>query len=125
MAKADKSSRTVFTCQNCGRESLKWLGRCPDCQEWNTFVETRVTATVTTVRSPITLTPPQELAQVTEEAAARYPVPLAEFNRVLGGGLVAGSLVLVGGEPGIGKSTLLLQVAAAIASPQRRIAYVS
>ncbi|MCL0094482.1 DNA repair protein RadA [Dehalococcoidales bacterium] len=113
----DKSRpRTIFACQQCGKESLKWLGRCPNCQEWNTFVET----TMTTPENP-----PQELAQVVTEVTDRFPLPLAEFNRVLGGGVVSGSLVLIGGDPGIGKSTLLLQTSALLAQARGKVVYVS
>ncbi len=103
MSKSAK--KTVFVCQQCGRESLKWLGRCPDCQEWNSFAETAIAAPVTSARPPSQFSPPQELSQVVTETADRFPLPMAEFNRVLGGGLVPGSLVLVSGDPGIGKST--------------------
>jgi len=123
MGKSAKS-RTIFVCQQCGKESLKWLGRCPNCQEWNSFVETTVPA-VTPSRSLILENPPQELSQVVLETTDRFPLPLAEFNRVLGGGLVSGSLVLIGGDPGIGKSTLLLQVSALIAQAQGKVVYVS
>ena len=115
----------VFVCQECGKESFKWLGRCPDCQQWNTFVETRASATVVSSRVARPLTPPQELSSVEIEATHRTPLPIAEFNRVLGGGLVAGSMVLISGDPGIGKSTLLLQAAAAIAQNGRRVVYVT
>ncbi|MFH1381742.1 MAG: DNA repair protein RadA [Chloroflexota bacterium] len=125
MAKSEKAeSRTVFVCQQCGKESLRWLGRCPSCQEWNTFVEKTVVA-VATRRPAIPLRPVQELSQIGLEATDRLPLPLAEFNRVLGGGLVTGSLVLIGGEPGIGKSTLLLQVAALVAEARGKVVYVS
>ena len=101
--------RTIFVCQNCGRESPKWLGRCPDCGEWNTLVETSVAPQAS---SPTrTGNTPQELAQVSLATVSRLVLPLGEFNRVLGGGIVPGSLVLIGGDPGIGKSTLMLQVA--------------
>jgi DNA repair protein RadA/Sms len=123
VGKAEK--RTIFVCQQCGKESLKWLGRCPDCQEWNSFVETTVTTPVVPSRSPSPISPPQELSQVTIEAADRWPLPLAEFNRVLGGGLVSGSLVLISGDPGIGKSTLLLQASAAIAQDKGKVVYIS
>ncbi len=123
MSKAEK--KTVFVCQQCGKESLKWLGRCPDCQQWNTFVETVVTAPVTPTRSLSPLSPPQELSRVTIEATDRFPLPLTEFNRVLGGGLVAGSLVLISGDPGIGKSTLLLQASASIARDKGKVVYIS
>ena len=126
MGKSDKSStRTSFVCQQCGKESLKWLGRCPNCQQWNSFVEKTVTAPATSFQFISPLNPPQELSQVVIEAADRFPLPLAEFNRVLGGGLVSGSLVLIGGDPGIGKSTLLLQVSALVAQAQGKVVYVS
>jgi DNA repair protein RadA/Sms len=121
----DKSSaRTIYVCQECGKESPKWLGRCPDCQQWNSFVETVVATTVASPRLPAQFSPPQELSRVVIEATDRVPLPMAEFNRVLGGGLVAGSLVLISGDPGIGKSTLLLQASASIAHNQR-VVYVS
>jgi len=116
--------RTVFVCQQCGKESLKWLGRCPNCQEWNTFVETAVTASAPSL-SIAPVNPPQELSQVSIEAADRFSLPLTEFNRVLGGGVVPGSLTLIGGEPGIGKSTLLLQVSALAAQVRGKVVYVS
>jgi DNA repair protein RadA/Sms len=115
----------VFVCQECGKESLKWLGRCPDCQQWNSFVEMAVSAAVSPLRPAGQLAIPQELSQVVIEAADRKPLPLGEFNRVLGGGLVAGSLVLISGDPGIGKSTLLLQAAASIANERNRVVYVT
>ncbi len=123
MSKPDKP-RTVFVCQNCGKESLKWLGRCPDCQEWNTFVETTVQVTAA-ARIYTQDNPPQELSQIAIEAADRLPISLAEFDRVLGGGLVSGSMVLIGGEPGIGKSTLLLQVSSLVAEARGKVVYVS
>ena len=126
MAKLGKSGgRNVFICQECGKESLKWLGRCPDCQQWNSFVETKVVATVTSSRPSSQIYPPQELSQLTVQATDRVPISLAEFNRVLGGGLVSGSLVLISGDPGIGKSTLLLQAAASIARDGGKVVYVS
>jgi len=126
MGKSDRFPiKTIFVCQQCGKESPKWLGRCPGCQEWNSFVEKTVTAPITSFQSISPVNPPQELSQVVIEAADRFPLPLAEFNRVLGGGLVSGSLVLIGGDPGIGKSTLLLQVSALIAQAQGKVVYVS
>ncbi|MFC1957593.1 DNA repair protein RadA [Chloroflexota bacterium] len=125
MAKSDRvNSRTIFVCQQCGREELKWLGRCPNCREWNSFLETTV-APATPSRSSSPLNPPQELSQVAIEVTDRLALPLAEFNRVLGGGLVAGSLMLTGGDPGIGKSTLLLQVSALVAQTRGKVVYVS
>ena len=123
MSKSDR--RTVFVCQQCGKESLKWLGRCPDCQEWNTFAEVTVAVTSRAPRSLSQTSPPQQLSQVSTESANRFPLPISEFNRVLGGGLVPGTLVLISGEPGIGKSTLLLQASAAMAEGKVTVAYVS
>jgi len=127
MDKLDKSGsrRTVFVCQQCGKESLKWLGRCPNCQQWNSFVETTVAAPATAFPSISPVNPPQELSQVVIGAADRFPLPLAEINRVLGRGVVSGSLVLVGGDPGIGKSTLLLQISALVAQARGKVVYVS
>ncbi|MFH1775655.1 MAG: DNA repair protein RadA [Chloroflexota bacterium] len=125
MAKSDKSRpRTIFVCQECGKESPKWLGHCPECQQWNTFVE-KVVASSTSFRPVPPLYPPQELSQMVPKARSRLSLPQAELNRVLGGGLVAGSLVLIGGDPGIGKSTLLLQASAGIALEGSKVVYVS
>jgi len=97
--------------------------RCPNCQEWNSFEETVVSAAPTPI---VDLSnPPRELSQVATDSSDRLPLPLSELNRVLGGGLVSGSLVLMGGEPGIGKSTLLLQVSALVAQSGGKVAYVS
>jgi len=115
----------VFICQQCGKESPKWLGRCPDCQAWNSFVETKVNLS----RAPSQLSSrenkPQELSQVARGDFPRFHIGFTEVNRVLGGGLVPGSLVLVGGEPGIGKSTLLLQISAMMAENNKVVAYIS
>ena len=125
MGKSDKSSsRTIFICQQCGKESPKWLGRCPNCHEWNSFVETTVPAATPANISAVE-NPPQELSQVVTSISDRLPLPLIELNRVLGGGVVSGSLVLIGGDPGIGKSTLLLQVSALVAQAGGKVAYVS
>jgi len=123
----DKSRyKTVFICQQCGKESPKWLGHCPSCQEWNTFVETQVSSSkgVSTLSPPIG-SPVRELSQITAEEMPRLVLPSAEFNRVLGGGIVPGSLVLISGDPGIGKSTLLLQVSAMIAQQGGKVVYAS
>ena len=123
MSKAQ--DRVVFVCQECGKESLKWLGRCPDCQQWNSFVEMTVRAEPALARPSAPFTAPQQLSDVEIESAERRLLPIAEFNRVLGGGIVAGSLVLISGDPGIGKSTLLLQAAASIAGDDSRVVYVT
>jgi DNA repair protein RadA/Sms len=115
-------SRVVFVCQQCGKESLKWLGRCPGCQEWNSFIEKVVSTTARTIPES---SQPQELSRVVALLQDRRQLPIAEFNRTLGGGLVPGSLVLISGEPGIGKSTLLLQIAALLAQNEGNVVYVS
>jgi DNA repair protein RadA/Sms len=116
-----KPARTVFVCQECGQESARWLGRCPDCQTWNSFVERAVAAAprVATAAAPV------EMCELAGEELPRLAIDLPEFERVLGGGIVPGSLILVGGDPGIGKSTLLFQVAALAAAQGRRVLYVS
>ncbi len=126
MNKAERATpRTIYICQQCGRESLQWLGRCPSCQQWNTFVETRAVAPVAARGSSRPAKPARELSTVTVTTQDRIILPLNEFNRVLGGGIVPGSLVLVGGEPGIGKSTLLLQVSAMMTAMHNKVVYVS
>jgi DNA repair protein RadA/Sms len=117
--------KVVFVCQECGKESLKWLGKCPDCQQWNTFVEMTVRAEPALARPSTPFSPPQQLSEVEIDTAERRAIPINEFNRVLGGGIVAGSLTLISGDPGIGKSTLLLQVAASIANEDNRVVYVT
>lgn len=109
-------TKTVFVCQNCGSESPKWVGKCYSCGEWNTLVEEiAMTGKSTSSRSiGSSLTTRQRPLPVTEVSVDQLPrlsTGVEEFNRVLGGGLVPGSLVLLGGEPGIGKSTLVLQMA--------------
>jgi DNA repair protein RadA/Sms len=123
--KSDRAGRrTVFVCQQCGKESLKWLGRCPNCQQWNSFVETTMAASAP-AKSAISAKPARELSQVNIESTDRFTIAISEFNRVLGGGVVPGSLILIGGDPGIGKSTLLLQISALIAGVHGRVVYVS
>jgi DNA repair protein RadA/Sms len=120
-------SRILFTCQQCGLESPKWLGRCPDCGAWNSFVETVVAPAVSSARLGRSAASVafQPLAAVRSDTFHRIVAPVAEFNRVLGGGIVPGSLVLIGGDPGIGKSTLLLTVSAGLAESHGPILYVS
>ncbi len=113
--------KSVFVCQQCGNESPKWLGHCLDCDQWNTYVETVVKHTPAATPS----TPVQELSQLPTNSAPCLALPLTEFNRVLGGGIVPGSMVLVAGDPGIGKSTLLLEVAGMTAEREGKVLYVS
>ncbi len=107
-------SKTIFFCQNCGTQSSKWIGKCPSCHEWNTYVEEVIQRDTgkknLTFQNQITAKP-VKIKDIKSGNEARINSNDNEFNRVLGGGLVTGSLVLVGGEPGIGKSTLLLQIA--------------
>jgi len=106
-------SKTVYFCQNCGAESAKWIGRCPACGEWNTYIEQQVSKT--TKQSQVSYDSekqfPQKIAEIKSKREGRISTKIAELDRILGGGLVPGSVVLIGGEPGIGKSTLSLQVA--------------
>ncbi|KIH77541.1 DNA repair protein RadA/Sms [Geoalkalibacter ferrihydriticus] len=102
--------RTLFTCQQCGCQSPKWLGRCPDCGQWNSLVEESVTPQRGAARGTATASStPQRLTEVATSKEDRLLCGIGEFDQVLGGGVVAGSLILIGGDPGIGKSTLLLQ----------------
>jgi DNA repair protein RadA/Sms len=118
-------SRTQWVCQACGRTSARQMGRCPGCGEWNTMVEV-VEEHAPAPAALVTRSEPQPLAQVEAEGLERLALPLEEFSRVLGGGLVPGSLVLVGGEPGIGKSTLLLQITPLVAATTGKpVLYVS
>ncbi len=117
--------KTVYTCQNCGSQSPKWVGRCNNCGEWNTYIEE---VQVKESKNPLPSrtasgAQPQKLKEVGEEQIQRIDCRNRELNRVLGGGLVPGSLVLIGGEPGIGKSTLVLQVALDLLG--KKILYVS
>jgi DNA repair protein RadA/Sms len=113
--------KSLFVCQECGSESLKWLGRCPECEQWNTYVEAAPRHSPAAGPS----TPALELSQLPNGSVPRITVPLTEFNGVLGGGIVPGSMVLLGGDPGIGKSTLLLQVAGMAAQRGEKVLYVS
>ncbi len=121
-------TKTVFYCQNCGYESSKWMGQCPSCREWNTFVEEpkieRKNETAGVVRRD-NASQPRTLSEIEINEDERMSTGMKEFDRVLGGGIVPGSLVLLGGDPGIGKSTLLLQICRNLAADGRRILYVS
>ena len=128
MAKGKQT--TVFFCQECGYESSKWLGQCPGCKQWNTFVEENIRpasvsgmgggkASFSRVKIPVML------REIETDGEERFGTHMEELDRVLGGGIVKGSLVLVGGDPGIGKSTLLLQVCRYLAGDGRKILYIS
>ena len=120
-------TRTQFVCQQCGSVQLKWMGRCPDCNEWNTFVEVIEPQSSKKDRaaSGAPRAVPTRLSDVKTDQLDRIPMAMQEFSRVLGGGIVPGCLVLVSGDPGIGKSTLLMQVATQIADTHGPVLYVS
>jgi DNA repair protein RadA/Sms len=122
--------KTAYFCQNCGHQPPKWMGRCPSCQQWNTIVEEIVQpqdkhsrASWKQAQGPAPAARPKILAEIDFAEQPRTVTPDAELNRALGGGIVPGSLVLIGGEPGIGKSTLMLQIATQLAG--LRVLYVS
>ncbi len=122
-----KAKTTAFFCKECGFESAKWMGQCPGCRQWNTFVEelTGKKDSVSGKLKPLKKAKPSLLSEISVEEKDRVTTGYAELDRVLGGGVVAGSLVLVGGDPGIGKSTLLLQVCRNLAAVGRKVLYIS
>ena len=121
-----KGKTTVFFCQNCGHESAKWMGQCPGCRQWNTFVEETIEKTsVRRIQKERAAAGPVCLSSIDTAEEERMSTHMEELNRVLGGGIVPGSLVLVGGDPGIGKSTLLLQVCQKLSGDGRQVLYIS
>lgn len=120
-------SKSVYICRECGYQSAKWMGKCPSCNQWNTMDETLISEEKKSSpikKATVAARPVSKLNQVKTDLEVRYRTGLSELDRVLGGGLVKGSLVLVGGDPGIGKSTLLLQICQSM-SKERKILYVS
>ena len=128
---AKGKTTTVFFCQNCGYESSKWMGQCPGCREWNSFVEeTVVTASKgmggnAKTKAPKERQEPSSLSAIKMQEEERLSTHMRELDRVLGGGIVPGSLILVGGDPGIGKSTLLLQVCKHLSDDGKKVLYIS
>lgn len=123
---AGKTKGSIFFCKECGYESSKWLGQCPGCREWNTFVEEPVIKKCNSVVRTIADIPtPTQLSDISLDNEDRTKTGMEELDRVLGGGIVKGSLILVGGDPGIGKSTLLLQVCRNLSEYGKNILYVS
>jgi DNA repair protein RadA/Sms len=126
-----KATATVYVCQNCGHQSRKWLGKCPDCGEWNSLVEERArpaaAAKGMAARGGFRLreVKPVKFGEIESQDDARVSSGVTEFDRVLGGGIVPGSLILIGGDPGIGKSSLMLQVADKLSAQGARVLYVS
>ena len=128
--KTAKGPRSIFACQECGNQSTKWLGRCPECGNWNTYVEEQVRPESANRgsaggRAAVPSARPMPLTDVQFAQANRLRLGMRELDQVLGGGIVPGSLVLIGGDPGIGKSTLLLQLASQVASTFGQVLYVS
>jgi len=115
--------KSYFACQSCGYQTYKWIGRCPDCGKWNSFIEERE-ASGTFSKNHVR-PEPVSLGEVSEDQEERIPIGLSEMDRVLGGGLVQGSVTLIGGDPGIGKSTLLLQIADSLSRQGQEILYVT
>lgn len=121
-----KGKATVFFCKECGYESSKWMGQCPGCREWNVFVEEPIVKKKSGMSNgKQEFVKPVKLNDINIEETTRLKTGLRELDRVLGGGIVAGSLILVGGDPGIGKSTLLLQVCKNVASQDKKVLYIS
>ena len=125
-----KGKKTVFFCQNCGYESPKWMGQCPGCRQWNTFVEETFSASSgrgisQTMPKAGTRNEPVALTKIQAGEDDRIKTEIEELDRVLGGGIVQGSMVLVGGDPGIGKSTLLLQVCRQLSNKDHKVLYIS
>ncbi|MEA3305448.1 MAG: DNA repair protein RadA, partial [Candidatus Omnitrophota bacterium] len=122
--------KTIFTCQKCGYQTVKWLGRCPDCNTWNSLVEEINSAPSVTKACPSNFSitfekePPQAMSEIETNAEERFSTGISEFDRVLGGGVVCGSAILIGGDPGIGKSTLLLQASDCL-SRRKKVLYVN
>ncbi len=137
MVKASKTAKAHFFCSACGNEEARWFGRCPSCGAWNTAAEAPVAGGTAATARPgkptrarwappsVTAAGPRRLADIESIDAQRAATGMRELDRVLGGGIVPGSLVLVGGDPGIGKSTLMLQLASALAREGRRVLYVT
>lgn len=120
-----KSKTSIFFCKECGNETSKWSGQCPACKAWNTLVEEPVTKMAKTSSAMGMFREPVRLEEIVLENESRMETGFGELDRVLGGGIVPGSLVLVGGDPGIGKSTLLLQVCRNLAIGQKKVLYIS
>lgn len=122
-------TKTVFACQNCGYQTPKWLGKCPDCGSWNSFVEETYSPAAERPSRSLPISPdenlPQPIPSIETAEKGRIKTQISEFDRVLGGGVVPGSLVLIGGDPGIGKSTLLLQALDKLAGQDVRVLYTS
>ncbi len=120
---------TIYICQSCGHKAPKWLGKCPECSEWNSLVEEKVSSSSSSPKNSLALnlkvSPLRPLNEISSTARERMTTGIDEFDRTLGGGIVSGSLILIGGDPGIGKSTLVLQSMAQLAESGETLLYVS
>jgi DNA repair protein RadA/Sms len=120
-----KGKNSIFFCQRCGNESTKWMGQCPACKEWNTFVEEEISKSSSGKIRNTSISEPSKMSEILTNDDERIKTGIEELDRVLGGGIVQGSLVLVGGDPGIGKSTLLLQVCHTLTKQNNSVLYIS
>ena len=116
--------KSKYVCQNCGYETAGYLGKCPECGSWSSFVE-EISAPVVNKPEVFDTTPPMPLSAIKMNSEIRMSTNISEFDRVLGGGIVQGSLVLIAGDPGIGKSTILLQTSGELCKNNKKILYVS
>jgi DNA repair protein RadA/Sms len=120
-----KHPKIIYACQNCGYQTPKWLGKCPDCNQWDSIVEEILQDPGKTGLSQTVMSAPQEINSIAFDPGSRIKTGIEEFDRAIGGGIVPGSLLLLGGEPGIGKSTLILQVAGKLSYQNRNTIYLS
>ena len=123
-------TKTVFVCQSCGSQSARWVGKCPNCEEWNSYVEETSVPRVDSGKMRVEIAAqaaaaPVLLKEVDMTQEKRFLTRIGEFDRVMGGGIVAGSVTLIGGDPGIGKSTIILQASCALARAGLKVLYVS
>ncbi len=119
--------KTKYVCQECGYENPKWLGKCPECLKWNSFVEELEQKSINKEVFIVdkSSSKPVSINKIETKTEERFSSSINELDRVLGGGIVKGSLVLVGGDPGIGKSTLLIQVSSSVANSGKKVLYIS
>jgi DNA repair protein RadA/Sms len=120
-----KQTKCIFVCQNCGYQTLKWMGRCPDCSQWNSFIEEIQEPSSGKAAASNPMGAPQQINSISVAPEPRLVTGIVEFDRALGGGIVPGSLILIGGDPGIGKSTLILQVAGRLSDKGFKSLYLS
>ncbi|MDY7035112.1 MAG: ATPase domain-containing protein, partial [Thermodesulfobacteriota bacterium] len=119
-----KQPKYIFICQSCGYQTPKWIGRCPDCEQWNSFVEEAAGPGIKSDKLPV-MGEPQAIDAISLYPEFRFKTGITEFDRTLGGGLVPGSMVLIGGDPGVGKSTIILQVVGRLSMSGLKSLYLS